>query len=261
MNCSAVVLDLDGTLLNSEKTVSARSFEAVRDCYMRGMKIIFATARPPRAVKALLPEEFIEWGSFIYYNGAYTQCRHTGIDHHDPIEASLTAEVLRYCLDCEPDLDISLEIMDVWLSHKIYPEETLLKVIDRPQVMPVEELMKREATKILYSGKVNPKPLIEKFGTRLNILVTDNGSLVQISSTAASKENALTRLCERLDIPLEHVAAFGDDYNDIGLFQICGWPVAMGNAVHELKSMSKEITDSNDRDGVALVLERLLLEG
>ncbi|WP_301625867.1 HAD family hydrolase [Paenibacillus apis] len=50
---------------------------------------------------------------------------------------------------------------------------------------------------------------------------------------------------------------FGDDFNDIGLFNICGWPVAMGNSIDELKLRSREITETNDNDGVAMILERL----
>ncbi|WP_281248949.1 HAD family hydrolase [Bacillus alkalicellulosilyticus] len=50
---------------------------------------------------------------------------------------------------------------------------------------------------------------------------------------------------------------FGDDFNDIGMFQLCGYPVAMGNAIEELKYIAKEVTDTNDNDGVAITLEAL----
>lgn len=96
---------------------------------------------------------------------------------------------------------------------------------------------------------------MEKFNTKLNILTTDNGKLTQLSSIRASKENAVAVLCKAMNIPLENVMVFGDDFNDIGLFNSCGWPVAMGNAIEELKLISKEITETNDNDGVAMILE------
>ncbi|PQP85630.1 hypothetical protein CPT76_35110 [Paenibacillus sp. AR247] len=51
---------------------------------------------------------------------------------------------------------------------------------------------------------------------------------------------------------------FGDDYNDLGLFQMCGFPIAMGNAIIELKDRAAHVTDSNDNDGVAIALERMV---
>ncbi|WP_083413001.1 HAD family hydrolase [Bacillus massilinigeriensis] len=51
---------------------------------------------------------------------------------------------------------------------------------------------------------------------------------------------------------------FGDDYNDLGLFDMCGYPIAMGNAVEELKNKAMITTETNDEDGVAVVLENYL---
>ncbi|PWV94450.1 Cof subfamily protein (haloacid dehalogenase superfamily)/HAD superfamily hydrolase (TIGR01484 family) [Paenibacillus cellulosilyticus] len=256
MKVSIVVLDLDGTFLNSEKQISERNYNAVMKCHQQGMKIIFATARPPRSVKYFLPEDLRGIGSFIYYNGAYIECPLTGINHHELIHSKLTAELLDYCITNNPELDINLEVKDEWMSLKEYDYSSVTKVREFPVIKSLDELKKQEATKVLCSGKIDVDSLKERFSNKLNIVVTDNGELVQISSDKASKETAVTLLCERLGVPLEEVMVFGDDYNDVGLFKICGWPVAMGNAVGDLKEIAKEITDTNDDDGVAKVLER-----
>jgi len=257
MRFPVVVLDLDGTLLNSNKEISKRNYNALMKCSNLGMQFIFATARPPRAVKTFMKEDLLKLGSFIYYNGAYINCNRTGINDHIPIQPELTAEVLEYCLNCNPDLDISLEVKDEWMSLKKYDYTTLIKAEDSPGVKSLEELKRLEASKILFTGNMDLSLFQEKFSTELNILVTDNGKLIQISSPKASKENAVVVLCEAMDIPLENVMVFGDDYNDLGLFRTCGWPVAMGNAIDELKLIAKEITETNDNDGVAMILERL----
>lgn len=222
------------------------------------MTIIFATARPPRSVNHFLPDELRSIGSFIYYNGAYIDCPLTGINHHEPINSKLTAELLDDCLDCNPELDINMEVKDEWMSLKEYEYSSITKVKEVPIVKSLDELKNQEATKVLFTGKINVESLKKKFSSKLNIVITDNGQLVQITSEKASKETAVTLLCESLSVPLEKVIVFGDDYNDIGLFRICGWPVAMGNAISYLKEISKEITDTNDNDGVAKVLERLV---
>ncbi|MBD8497254.1 HAD family hydrolase [Paenibacillus arenosi] len=257
MKYQIIVLDLDGTLLNSNKEISTRNFNAIMACSDLGMKFIFATARPPRAVRSIINEELNKIGSFIYYNGAYINCKHTGIMAHAPIEVEVTAEVLDYCLNSYPDLDISVEVKDEWLSLRDHDYTTLMKVKKNPIVKPLEELKRLEASKILFSGTIDLVAFQEKFKKKLNILITDNGNLIQVSSLRASKENAVAALCKSMNISLDKVMVFGDDSNDIGLFTICGWPVAMGNAIDELKLKSKEITETNDKDGVAVILERL----
>lgn len=227
------------------------------ECTSLGMKFVFATARPPRAVRSFMKEELIRLGSFIYYNGAYIDCKHTGIRDHVLIESEVTTEVLDYCLTCNPNLDISLEVKDEWMSLREYDYTTLIKVRDNPIVKPLEELKRLAASKILFSGDLDILSFLEKFKTKLNILTTDNGKLVQLSSLRASKESAVSVLCKSMNIALENVMVFGDDFNDIGLFKSCGYPVAMGNAIEELKRISKEITETNDKDGVAKILERL----
>lgn len=259
MRYAAVVLDLDGTLLNSHKQVSDRNLSALLQCHELGMRMIFATGRPPRAVRRFLPEELLEIGSFIYYNGAMISCKHTGISRHEPIKAHLTAAILDYCLRCNPGLDISLEVEDQWFSLKEYDEATLMRVKGHPIVTPLEELRKHAATKILFSGDMDIPPLQTRFGSEINILVTDQGQLVQISSSRASKEAALLVLCHEMGITADQVIVFGDDMNDLGLFHTCGWSVAMSNGVEELKQLSDEITDTHDHDGVAVVLERIAL--
>lgn len=72
MKFPLIVLDLDGTLLNSNKEISNRSYNAITDCTSLGMKFIFATARPPRAVRSLLKEELLRLGSYIIELELYT---------------------------------------------------------------------------------------------------------------------------------------------------------------------------------------------
>ncbi len=116
VNDSAVVLDLDGTLLNSEKQVSGRSLRAILRLHQQGMKIIFATARPPRAVKQFLPQELLEVGLFIYYNGALITCNTIGIEIHESMAASDCAELIDFCLQYNPDIELGIEVKDEWYS-------------------------------------------------------------------------------------------------------------------------------------------------
>ncbi|MFC5652333.1 Cof-type HAD-IIB family hydrolase [Paenibacillus solisilvae] len=260
MAYSAVVLDLDGTLLTSEKQVSDRSKRVILRLHQQGMQIIFATARPPRAVKQFLPQELLEAGLFVYYNGALTICKQYGIESHESMAASDCAELIDFCLLHNPDVELGVEVRDEWFSLKEIDYTVRMNVKGNPVVRTLDELRRCEATKVLLTGAVPYEELHRNFGSKFNILHTDRGELIQISSLKASKEAAVSNLCGLLDISMDDVIAFGDDINDYGLFQQCGWPVAMENAIDELKAIAREVTASNDKDGVALILERYLLE-
>ncbi|WP_435170200.1 HAD family hydrolase [Paenibacillus glycanilyticus] len=66
-------------------------------------------------------------------------------------------------------------------------------------------------------------------------------------------------MLNEIGVRAENVMVFGDDFNDLGLFHNCGFPIAMENAIMELKNCAKHITESNDNDGVAVALEKLVL--
>lgn len=257
MKFRAVVLDLDGTFLRSDKQVSNRNRDAVLSCHRAGINIIFATARPPRTVARLLPEPLREIASFVYYNGAHSVCKRSNVELHESLPSLLGAEIMDFCLERCPEAELSMEIRDEWFSLREVDYSSAMGVDARPVVRSVSELRIQEATKILLTGVTDLEALLDRFGKHVNIIATDNGELIQIMSLSASKEQAVAKLCDHYQVESESVIVFGDDHNDKGLFATFGYSVAMGNAIEELKSMCDEIAESNDEDGVAKVLERL----
>ncbi|WP_454190131.1 HAD family hydrolase [Paenibacillus sp. Marseille-Q7038] len=262
MKYKAVVLDLDGTLLNTDKKISDRNKQAVLDCHEQGMKIIFATARPPRTVTSFLPQELQDIGAFIYYNGAEVLCRRTNYLFSHRISALLTMEIIEFCLLVEPHAQVTMEVSDQWFSYKEYDAMSIMKVTTNPLVLPLEEFKKNKATKILITGSSAElkQELLTRFGDKVHMLVTDQNELVQIMPLDTSKERAVRELCQNYEIPMDMVIVFGDDMNDLGLFKEAGYSVAMGNAIPELKQIADETTANNDLDGVAIVLEQYIVK-
>ena len=78
-----------------------------------------------------------------------------------------------------------------------------------------------------------------------------------ITTTGISKGYGVKTLCKKLDINMSDAIAIGDDINDISMFTECGYSVAMGNALPEVKKIAKEITDTNNDDGVAKFINKL----
>ncbi|WIY59161.1 HAD family hydrolase [Bacillus arachidis] len=254
-NIKVIVLDLDGTLLNNEKKVSERNIKAVLDCHRKGIHIIFATARAPRSVKQFLPKELQSMGMMVYYNGALLRDQITKTNYHYPIDAVHTAEIINFVMQTQPASFIAIEVQDTcYINQNI---KTNFITATKPIVMTNEEMKQRSVSKILLHSFSHYEKLEEQFRHKVNVICTDQNQLVQIMGRNVSKENAVLNWCQKHEISAKQVMAFGDDWNDIGLFKECGYPIAMENAISELKELAYCITDSNEEDGIACILEQI----
>ena len=254
----AVVLDLDGTLLDSNKRVSNRNIAAIKRLEKAGIPVIIATARPPRTVKNLLPEEIKLSAVMIYYNGAMIVSEKLKIKHHFSIESSVSSEIIDYLIETEPNHWLSIEVKDNWYSLNDLDYTTFMKNTSNPTRLNLAQLKEMHPTKILVSHLNSISSFVEKFSNKVNMITTDSNKLTQIMQLNISKEYAVSLVSDKLGISLKDMVVFGDDCNDIELFKVCGYPVAMGNAIKELKELAKEVTDINDNDGVAKTLETLI---
>ena len=81
---------------------------------------------------------------------------------------------------------------------------------------------------------------------------------MEITAAEASKGRALKALCDQLQIDAKEVMAIGDSDNDRSMFDYAGYPVAMGNASKEIKKIAADITETNDRCGVAVAVQNVL---
>jgi 5-amino-6-(5-phospho-D-ribitylamino)uracil phosphatase len=248
-----LALDLDGTLLRSDGTLSERTSDAVRRCREQGMRIVIASARPPRTIRNPLPVEFHD-DVFICYNGAEAYLDGERV-FLDPIQPPETKKILELAYACEPACHVSIEIDNtLWTDHPL----------DGPwehEVVDLASVAHRPAAKVLVDLQqgAQAESLLQRLPSSCKALVTDGRTLAQVMSCSASKAVALRHVVEEWGLILDDVLAFGDDVNDVEMIRDCGVGVAMGNAVPEVKAVADHIAPSNDHDGVAEMLDRLLL--
>ena len=256
----AIVFDLDGTVLNSQKQISERNKQAILNIKQSGIDIIFATARPPRVTYFEGFEHLSHGVYMVYYNGAYFKCTKNLEDCHFGIPANTAAKVLDYIESLDQDAVVTVEIRDNLYGYKDinYAVLDFMKKDYHPQIVEIEFLKSQELTKILIADFEHAQELAQAFSEELNIIVTDAGRLVQVMSSQVGKEIAVSAIAKNLGITMADVMCFGDDYNDLELFKAAGYSVAMGNAETDLKEEATEVTLTNDEDGVAVVLERIL---
>ncbi|MFP4015894.1 MAG: HAD family hydrolase [Halanaerobiales bacterium] len=244
-----IVLDLDGTLLRSDKTISSITMNTLNKVKEKNIEIILATARPPRAVYNFLPEELLD-GKIIFYNGAEIHDKKLKIYSQDISSRdfeTLHNSVLKYT----EGISIAYEYNDqCYVSgnfERHFPEIFYEKV---------DSFQYREVPKILVDikDKKFKDYLINNVPSGCTMVLTDKGTLAQIMHINVSKKNAVSYLLDKYGGSFENTICFGDDFNDIEMFKACGISVAMGNAVSELKGVATNITETNDRDGVASFL-------
>lgn len=255
-----VVLDLDGTLLNRDQAISPRTLRAVDACWAHGISIVLATGRPPRAVRHLLVTEALR-GFVIYLDGALTIYESDGLVYdHRTIPASVSARITQSVLSADPRAIISFEVQDAWyclespVADEVFPADA---PYPPPQRVDKAQIQALSPTKMIVSGNAHWERVLRPFDPAVQIRATPDGALIQVMEKSVSKESALSRVLHALGGDPAGVMVFGDGLNDMGLFELCGYPVAMGNAVDALKRRAKYLTDSNDNDGVAAALQAL----
>ncbi|WHY31437.1 HAD family hydrolase [Bacillus wiedmannii] len=245
-----IISDLDGTLLRSDKTISEKSINILRECKNNGDELIFATARPPRAIKQYIPN-VLKSEIIICYNGALVlkgndilyEMKISKNNILETIEIAKKYNLHQICLEIDDKLYSNFDVTDYFGNVPC-------------EIMDVRGLDFEKASKaiICTKGSIN-KEFVKELPNECKAVITDDGTLCQIMHAEVSKWNSIQYVLQHLNREVSEVIAFGDDYNDMEMIEKCGIGVAMNNAVEELKSVAKFIAKSNDEDGVATFLE------
>jgi Cof subfamily protein (haloacid dehalogenase superfamily) len=233
--------------------ISEKNKSAVQKLYKRGYRIVIATARPPRSIDETIGTLGIKHDT-IYYNGAMIRFTDGKIRSH-VIQNAILKEIYEFLSATDTDAVVSIEDNDRWYTFQEYDFEKAFSVNIRPDRISEKIFLSQSPNKILINNYKNSREIKEMFGNKVNVIETDSGSLIQIMAKEASKETGIKDIAEKYNIDKKDIYCFGDDHNDIGMFEYCGNSVAMGNAIAELKNRATFVTTGNDEDGVAEFIE------
>ena len=246
----AIILDLDGTLLRSDKSVSERTLKALEECKEAGILVIVATARfwfkAEKYLELIKPDyAILADGTQIYHKGemirgfAMTEQAVNGVIQalmHQGPNAEFVVGVGKELL-CS-----AAGISEKWRKSYAFEEDMKQPVYKIAAVLETADMAER---------------LAEDYDCRLYSYRDEN--LYGFTDKESGKYQAVKALGEFLGIDLQDMVAFGDDENDYEILQNCGVGVAVANAIPQILKGADEVTDSNDEDGVANYLERYCL--
>ncbi|MFP4106842.1 MAG: Cof-type HAD-IIB family hydrolase [Phycisphaerae bacterium] len=268
MNIHLVAIDLDGTLLNSGKEITETTSKILRTAReQKNVRIVLATARPPRSVRPFY--ELLDLDTpMINYNGALVYdptCSRVVL--HRPMACKTVRAIVDLARSVQPKVLVSAEVMDKWYTDYYDPAyDTETGLLYKPDVVgPVEQWLNQPITKLLLLGKPERLSEVEKhiqkrFLHQVSVVHTE-GHLMQIMHITAGKAQALRTVAGELNIPREQVMAIGDNANDVGMLQWAGVGVAMANAAEPVLRVADYVTDHHDADGAAHAIRRIILQG
>lgn len=257
-----LAIDLDGTLLNDSKQISAETMEALQSVKQSGIRIVVASARPPRSVRPIFKTLGLDTWQ-INYNGAliWDEPLNKPIFHR-PLSGALTWRIIDDARDMFDEVQVSCELMDRWYTDRAEEQFTTEtgKLFKPDVVAPLETFAHTAVTKLMLLGE--PRMILrleqridEQFGSKVSIVRTDD-HLLQIMDKRVSKAVALQIVAKHYGLPMDHVMAIGDAPNDVAMLQIAGVSVAMDNAHRLVKGVADWIAPSNNDHGVRAALQR-----
>ncbi|MGB7158175.1 MAG: Cof-type HAD-IIB family hydrolase [Tepidisphaeraceae bacterium] len=257
-----VAIDLDGTLLNDSKKVSDQTALAFCGLPERDVKVIIASARPPRSVRHVYQTLKLDTWQ-INYNGAliWDEPNQRTIFHR-PLKGRLVREMVDIARDMFDETIVGFEILDKWYTDRDDQSHTTEtgRLFKPDLIAPLDEICGPHVTKLMLLGEPRiilrlEALLVGEYAEQVTIVKTDD-DLLQIMDPRVSKAVALKKVAGHYGIPMDQVMAIGDAPNDVGMLQLAGVAVAMDNAHPVVKKVADWVAPSNNDHGVHAALQR-----
>lgn len=261
-----IAVDMDGTLLREDKTISNKTKQAIKKAVEKGVKVVLASGRPIAGLERYLKElDLLNAEDYVMsFNGSLIQNAKTkevvsknvlkgkdlkalyeiskalGVNIHAFTSQGLVTPQMSEYTGVESSINqIPVHIVDF---DQIDDEEDVVKVMMIDPQPVLDEAIKKM-----------PKALYEQY-----TVVKSAPYFLEFLNKASSKGTGIKALAEYLGIKQEEVICIGDAGNDLDMIQFAGLGVAMANAFEEVKEAADYITKSNEEDGVAHVIEKFI---
>ena len=284
-------IDLDGTMLNSYGEVTQNTKDIIKQVQNKGVEVIIASGRPIDSLKTISKEiacdkYFISGNGAILYDIKNNQilyenilkkskvldiikiCKENSIFFNIYTEKEVLAESLNFNvlyyykenLNKNEENKTHINIIENIYEYLLEREEKILKITicDNNQTIfnsilkKIKEISDIEVLEISHMSRKMIKQGTEEIPIEY--------FYTEISAKNVDKWDAIEELAKRLDIKIEEIMAIGDNINDKKMIENAGMGVVMGGSTQEVINVADFVTDSNDNEGVAKALKRLILE-
>lgn len=273
MDYRLIALDMDGTVLSPDTTITETTAGAINQALAAGVQVVFCSGRCVEEIRPYVAP-FPQMRYVICENGSYVMDLQTGeyIDYRG-LERWITDRIMK-------EAETHDVLIQMGSGGKYYMQDWTLDRLAEFGLEKYGDLMVQTGEFVhdlvkfyrTFDGRISK---INFYTTNLkeraNIIeslqadqlplnyVSGLADNIEMISYSAGKGVGLTALCGHLHLTRDQVIAVGDNNNDISMLHAAGLAVAMGNAVPELKAVADEVTGDNAHDGVAEVIRKYIL--
>lgn len=269
MKYKVLALDLDGTLTNSEKKITDRTRQTLIRAQEKGLKIVLASGRPPFGIKPIAEQlELKHFGGYIlaFNGGAVIDCATGETIMQRTLDMNLYPYL--YSKGNTEDFNILSYLGDDIACEDIEDEyvryEARLNGMGLRKVGNFLEEIDFPEPKFLIVGNPEKLALLEReIAEHLKGVMSVYRSepfFLELLPLGIDKADCLDAFLKQIGYSQEDLMACGDGYNDLSMIRYAGMGVAMKNAQKEVLEAADYVTLSNDEDGVAEAVERILLQ-
>jgi Cof subfamily protein (haloacid dehalogenase superfamily) len=266
-----LIVDIDGTIAGKSNQVTDRVKQAIRDAQARGVKVGIATGRMYKSALRFHHEIGADV-PLMAYQGAWIQDPATGVTHrHNPVPVKIARELIDYFEQPHLLTKLSIHVYrdDCLYVRRIDADTELYIGRSGIGVTPIADLrsvLTDRPTKILAMSEdtVLIQTLLQDLRQRYSQaelhVTTSVPIFLETTQAGVNKGTAIDFVAtELLGIPTEKVMAIGDNYNDVEMLAYAGIGVAMGNAPEDVRQIADWVAPDIEGDGVAVAIEKFIL--
>lgn len=278
MKYKMVCIDMDGTLLGKGRNISEKNKEIIKKAHEKGVEIVVTTGRIYNNA-AYFSHILGVKSPVIAANGAIVREKNNNnIIYEGSIPSLDCLEIIKllnkykisfqfyttdtiYCSNLISEMATKL-----FMTKQIGYEMLKIKYIRVDKIEKWEKILEKYEGKMTKCIALSPKTkkveTVKKALRKMNnITCYGSGKRgIEINCKEVSKGNAVKLLGEYYGIRSDEIMCIGDNENDISMIKYAGLGVAMGNAIEELKAVSDYVTESNKEDGVALAIQKFIID-
>jgi len=262
-----IVLDLDGTLTNTQKVITPKTKQALMKIQEDGVKVVLASGRPTAGIVKLAKELCLDKyeGYILSFNGArIIDVKTKEIIYNKVLPKEMIPDIFKAVKELEVGI-LTYEEDEIILGNGIDEYNQLESRVNGIPMKEVDDfasyinfpvnkcLLTAHPDKILHAETV----LKQKFGEYLNIYKSEPFFL-EIMPRNIDKAYSLSKLLNHIGLTRKQMICCGDGFNDLTMIRFAGLGVAMENAQEAVRNEADFITYSNDEDGIAYVIERFI---
>jgi Cof subfamily protein (haloacid dehalogenase superfamily) len=261
-----IVVDLDGTLLNSQHALTPRTEKAIHDAIAAGVNVVLATGKTRYSAQQIIktlslttPGVFVQGN--VTYDGAGS------VRHQQILDTALVRKILTYVQ--ERGFDALVYSGSRIMARRKSQWTELVEHYGEPPAEVVTDLYQKlpdlTINKLCIGGEESRiRALVwqinKQFQGQVAVTRANVEGMMEILPPGFSKGRGVRLVIQDLGIDPKNVMALGDGETDIDMLKLVGVPVAVANAHPTLKEVAKYIVASNDEDGVAEAIERFVLK-